>query len=824
MSGKKVAMKVYGMECAACAARIERQLKNTQGVNDAAVNFAVEKVTVDFDPARTGVDKIIDTITDLGYKVPTDRVDLKISGMTCAACAARVERTLGGLEGVLRANVNFAMEKASVEYIPGQVSPAEMKKAVANAGYRAEDGEKKFDGDREKLERERETRRQMRFVILSASLSIPLLAVMFAELLNFHLPALFHNKVFQFALATPVQFVAGFQFYKGSYNSLRHGSANMDVLVAMGTSAAYFYSVATTFFFPGHVYYETGAIIITLIILGKMLEAIAKGRTSEAIKKLMGMQAKTARVIRDGREMDIPVEDVLVGDLVLVRPGEKVPVDGMIREGNSTIDESMLTGESIPVDKRPGDEVIGGTINKHGTFKFEATKVGSDTALAQIIKIVEEAQGSKAPIQRLADVISAYFVPAVVGIALATFLAWYFLADPGNFTRALINFTSVLVIACPCALGLATPTSIMVGTGRGAENGILIKGGEHLEKAHDLNTVILDKTGTITRGEPSLTDVFTVDGNMDERDLLLLVASAERGSEHPLGEAIVKGSKEKDIELTEPKGFEAIPGHGIAAEIGGRAVLIGNRRLMGLKNIDTAGMEAKADELEGEGKTAMLVAVDGRAAGVVAVADTVKATSAEAIRALNQMGIQTIMITGDNRRTAAAIARQVGIPPENVLAEVLPQDKAREVNRLKDQGRVVGMVGDGINDAPALASADVGFAIGTGTDVAMEAADITLIRGDLRGVAASIKLSRATMKNIKQNLFWALIYNTLGIPVAALGFLSPVLAGAAMAFSSVSVVTNALRLKRFDPYRDFRRRERAVLSPGPAPAPARRPE
>ncbi|MFZ5651646.1 MAG: heavy metal translocating P-type ATPase [Bacillota bacterium] len=821
MSGRKISMKVSGMECAACAARIERQLKNTEGVGDAAVNFAVGKVTVDFDPARTGVDKLIETITELGYRVPTERVDLKISGMTCAACASRVERTLGGLEGVLRVNVNFAMERASVEYIPGQISPSDMKRAVADAGYRAGDGEKKFDGDREKLERERETRRQTVLLILSAALSVPLLAMMFAELLNFHLPALLHNKVFQFVLATPVQFVAGFQFYRGAFNSLRHGSANMDVLIAMGTSAAYFYSVATTFFFPGHVYYETGAIIITLIILGRMLEAVAKGRTSEAIKKLMGLQAKTARVIRDGREMDIPVEDVLVGDLVLVRPGEKIPVDGAIREGQSTIDESMLTGESIPVDKRAGDEVIGGTINKHGTLKFEATKVGSDTALAQIIKIVEEAQGSKAPIQRLADVISAYFVPAVVGVSLATFAAWYFLADPGNFTRALINFTAVLVIACPCALGLATPTSIMVGTGRGAENGILIKGGEHLEKAHALNTVILDKTGTITRGEPSLTDVVTA-GQIDESELLRLVASAERGSEHPLGEAIVKSARDRGAVLEEPAGFEAIPGHGIYAEIGGRSVLIGNRRLMSLKNVDMAGMEARADALEGEGKTAMLVAVDGKSAGVVAVADTVKETSAGAIRALNEMGIQTIMITGDNRRTAAAIARQVGIPPENVLAEVLPQDKAREVNRLKEQGRVVGMVGDGINDAPALASADVGFAIGTGADVAMEAADITLIRGDLRGVAASIKLSRATMRNIKQNLFWALIYNTLGIPVAALGFLSPVLAGAAMAFSSVSVVTNALRLKRFDPYRDFRREERAVFRP--AVAPARRPE
>ncbi|MFA7468714.1 MAG: copper-translocating P-type ATPase, partial [Desulfotomaculaceae bacterium] len=592
----------------------------------------------------------------------------------------------------------------------------------------------------------------------------------------------------------------------------------MDVLIAMGTSAAYFYSVATTFFIPGHVYYETGAIIITLIILGRLLESIAKGRTSEAIKKLMGLQARTARVFIEGREMDIPVEEVRVGDLVLVRPGEKVPVDGIIADGFSTIDESMLTGESIPVDKRAGDEVIGGTINKHGSFKFKATKVGADTALSQIIKIVEEAQGSKAPIQRMADVISAYFVPTVVGIAITAFLAWYFIADTGNFSRALINFTAVLVIACPCALGLATPTSIMVGTGRGAENGILIKGGEHLEKAHALKTIVLDKTGTITRGEPALTDVFIAVPDMDQRELLALVAALEKGSEHPLGEAIVKGAREKDIALLDPQGFEAIPGHGVSGQVGDKQLLVGNRRLLTSRNIDISSILDKVEKLEGEGKTAMLVAVNNQAAGVVAVADTVKDTSAEAIRALREMGIETIMITGDNQRTAEAIARQVGIAPQNVLAEVLPQDKAREVSKLKEQGRVVGMVGDGINDAPALATADVGFAIGTGTDVAMEAADITLMRGDLRGVAASIKLSRATMRNIKQNLFWALIYNTLGLPVAALGFLSPVLAGAAMAFSSVSVVTNALRLKHFDPYRDFRGQERTAFDLIPAPA------
>ena len=823
MNVKKITIKVQGMECAACAAKIERQLKKINGVKDAVVNFAVEKVTIQYDREQVGVDNLVATITDLGYRVSTERVDLKISGMTCAACAARIEKTLGGLEGVLRANVNFAMERATVEYNPAQTGLEDLKKAVADAGYEADEGDKRFDVDSEKLERQKETRRQINLLVLSIVLSLPLLAVMFAELFKFYLPALMYNKVLQFALATPVQFIAGYQFYRGAYKALKHGSANMDVLIALGTSAAYFYSVGATFFYRGHVYYETATIIISLIILGRLLESIAKGRTSEAIKKLIGLQAKTARVIRDGQEVDIPIEDVMVGDTVLVRPGEKVPVDGIIRDGFSAVDESMLTGESIPVDKRAGDEVIGGTINKHGVFKFEATKVGADTALAQIIKIVEEAQGSKAPIQRLADIISAYFVPVVVAIAIITFLAWYFIADPGNMARALINFTAVLVIACPCALGLATPTSIMVGTGRGAENGILIKGGEHLEKAHAINTIILDKTGTITRGEPSLTDVFPAMDELGDSELLRLVASAERASEHPLAEAIIKGARAKGFELAEPNSFEAIPGNGIRANIDNQELLVGNRRLMFSSGVRIESLENKAALYEGEGKTAMLVAVNGKAAGVVGVADTVKDTSAEAIRALKKMGIQTIMITGDNRQTAEAIARQVSISPDNVLAEVLPQDKAREVNRLKEQGKVVGMVGDGINDAPALATADVGFAIGTGTDVAMEAADITLMKGDLRGIVASIKLSRATMKNIKQNLFWALIYNSLGIPIAALGFLSPVLAGAAMAFSSVSVVTNSLRLKRFDSYREFR----SIEKPSKRqliPAPARRPK
>lgn len=805
---KKITFKIQGMTCASCAARIEKGLLKLDGVYSATVNFAVEKATVEYDPSKVGPDKFLKIVEDLGYHLAAERVDLKISGMNCAACANRIEKKLGGLSGVFRASVNFALEWATVEYNPAQISVADLQKAVAEIGYKAEAGGKRFDEDREKLERERETRRQALLFIMSAVLSMPLAAVMFGDLLRIHLPAIVMSRVFQFILATPVQFIAGWQFYRGAYQNLRHGSANMDVLVAIGTTAAYLFSVANTFFIPGHVYYETSAIIITLIILGRLLEARAKGRTSEAIKKLMGLQAKTARVVRGGQEVDIPIEDVQVGDVVLVRPGEKIPVDGVIIEGFSTVDESMLTGESLPVDKTVGDEVIGATINKQGSFKFRATKVGAETALAQIIKIVEDAQGSKAPIQRLADVISGYFVPAVVGVAVLTFGIWYFWADPGNLARALINFTAVLVIACPCALGLATPTSIMVGTGRGAENGILIKGGEHLEKAYRLQAVVLDKTGTITKGQPEVTDVIAIGAATDERELLRLVASLERNSEHPLGQAIVQSAKERELKLEDPRDFEAVAGHGVVGVVAGQKLLVGNRKLMEKNNVPLAAFGDRIEKLENEGKTAMLVAIAGQPAGIVAVADTVKENSAEAIAELKRMGIRTMMITGDNRRTAAAIARQVGIEPENVLAEVLPEDKANEVEKLKKQGLVVGMVGDGINDAPALATADLGIAIGTGTDVAMEAADITLMRGDLRGIAAAIKLSRATMRNIKQNLFWALIYNTLGIPIAAFGYLSPVLAGAAMAFSSVSVVTNALRLKRFDPYRDFKRRER----------------
>lgn len=796
---KETNLQISGMTCAACAKRIEKGLSKLDGVESANVNLALERSNVKYNPEKIDFGDIENKIKDLGYDVVNEKSEFDITGMTCAACATRIEKRLNKLDGVVKANVNLALEKATVEYSRAVLSSGEIIKIVENLGYGAhikEDTKDTVDY------RQKEIDKQTGKFIFSAILSFPLLWAMvghFSFTSFIWVPKMFMNPWVQFALATPVQFIIGKQFYVGAYKALKNKSANMDVLVALGTSAAYFYSFYLSLLSIAsmahsvELYYETSSILITLIILGKLFEAKAKGRSSEAIKKLMGLQAKTATIERLGVEQQVPIEEVIVGDILHIKPGEKIPVDGKIVEGTSAIDESMLTGESVPVDKKMGDEVIGATLNKNGFLKVEATKVGRDTALAQIIKVVEEAQGSKAPIQRLADQISGVFVPIVVALAVITFIVWYVWVTPGDFANALEKMIAVLVIACPCALGLATPTSIMAGSGRAAEYGILFKGGEHLEMTHQISTVVLDKTGTVTNGTPVLTDIFT-DQKQTEEEFLSLVGSAEKQSEHPLAQAIVKGIKDKGLSLKDVTEFEAIPGFGIIAKVDGKEVLVGTRKLMNKFNIPVENAYQQMNALEMVGKTAMLAAIDGQYAGLVAVADTIKETSKSAISRLKNMGIEVIMITGDNHQTARAIAAQVGI--ENVIAEVLPEGKADEIKKLQAMDKKVAMVGDGINDAPALAIADIGMAIGTGTDVAMEAADITLIRGDLNSIADSIFMSKKTIGNIKQNLFWALAYNTLGIPVAALGFLAPWLAGAAMAFSSVSVVLNALRLQK----------------------------
>ncbi|CAM3984766.1 MULTISPECIES: heavy metal translocating P-type ATPase [Bacillus cereus group] len=797
---KEANLQISGMTCAACANRIEKGLKKVEGVHDANVNFALEKTKIMYDPQKTNPQQFKQKVESLGYGIVSDKAEFTVSGMTCAACANRVEKRLNKLEGVNGATVNFALESATVDFNPDEINVNEMKSAITKLGYKLEVKSDEQNGSTD--HRLQEIERQKKKFIISFILSFPLLWAMvshFSFTSFIYLPDMLMNPWVQLALATPVQFIIGGQFYVGAYKALRNKSANMDVLVALGTSAAYFYSVYLSIRSIGSsehmtdLYFETSAVLITLIILGKLFEAKAKGRSSEAIKKLMGLQAKTATVVRDGTEIKILIEEVVAGDIVYVKPGEKIPVDGEIVEGKSAIDESMLTGESIPVDKTIGDVVIGSTINKNGFLKVKATKVGRDTALAQIIKVVEEAQGSKAPIQRVADQISGIFVPVVVVIAIITFAVWMLFVTPGDFGGALEKMIAVLVIACPCALGLATPTSIMAGSGRSAEYGILFKGGEHLEATHRLDTVILDKTGTVTNGKPVLTDVI-VAGGFHEEEILRLVGAAEKNSEHPLAEAIVEGIKEKKIDIPSSETFEAIPGFGIESVVEGKQLLIGTRRLMKKFDIDIEEVSKSMEALEREGKTAMLIAINKEYAGIVAVADTVKDTSKAAIARLKKMGLDVVMITGDNTQTAQAIAKQVGI--DHVIAEVLPEGKAEEVKKLQAQGKRVAMVGDGINDAPALATADIGMAIGTGTDVAMEAADITLIRGDLNSIADAIFMSKMTIRNIKQNLFWALAYNGLGIPIAAFGFLAPWVAGAAMAFSSVSVVLNALRLQR----------------------------
>lgn len=789
-------MKIKGMNCAACAARIEKGLNRLPGVSRAVVNLAAESAVVEYDPEKVEIGTVINQIEQLGYSVPAEKSRLKIEGMSCAACASRVEKALSRLEGVEQASVNLATETALVLYKPGLVSVRDMIETVNRTGYRASEI-KDFtaaDIDEDSLEFKR--RRTM--LIFSAVLSAPFALMMLLDMLGY--PGLHRLMSWQvqLILAAPVQFVAGYVFYRGAFASLRSGTANMDVLVALGTSTAFFYSLAAALWIPGaHLYFEVSALLITLILLGKYLEAISKSRTTEAVKKLMNLQPPTARVVRGGRETDIPVGEVQVGDLIIVRPGERIPVDGIVVEGSSAVDESMLTGESIPVDKQPGDIVTGATVNKFGVLKMTASRVGEDMVLAQIVRAVQEAQGSKAPIQRVADTVAGYFVPAVLAVALITWAVWYLIADPGNLARALINATAVLVIACPCAMGLATPTSIAVATGRGAENGILIRGGEVLERMHRLDTVVLDKTGTITWGKPRLTDVaIALGAPVSEKSLLLMAARVEKMSEHPVARAVVEGVNKRlsDPVLKDPEEFEAFPGQGVKAVAGGKKIVIGTPRFLQSQGIDTRPLHTTVEALETAGKTTMMMAIDKIPSAVLAVADTVRPGAKQAVKELQAMGISVCMVTGDNWRTANAIGAQVGI--ENILAEASPEHKAEHIRELKRKGQVVAMVGDGINDAPALAAADVGIAMGTGTDIAMETADIVLMQGDLRTVAAAIRLSQATMHNIKQNLGWAFIYNIIGIPLAALGLLNPIIAGAAMALSSVSVVTNALRLKK----------------------------
>ncbi len=791
MANTTLTLDIIGMTCAACSNRIEKKLNRMNHVQ-AKVNLTTEKATIDYESDDYHLEDFVEQIQSLGYDVAVEQVELNINGMTCAACSNRIEKVLNQTQGVQQATVNLTTEQAHIKYYPSATNTEALIKRIQNIGY---DAETKTSSKAQSNRKKQELKHKRNKLIISAILSLPLLLVMVVHISPISIPSILVNPWVQLILSTPVQFIIGWQFYVGAYKNLRNGSANMDVLVAVGTSAAYFYSIYEMMMWlthqthHPHLYFETSAILITLILLGKYLEARSKSQTTNALSELLNLQAKEARVIKENKEIMLPLDKVKVGDTLLIKPGEKIPVDGKVTKGDTSIDESMLTGESIPVEKSSGDSVIGSTMNKNGSIMIEATQVGGDTALSHIIKVVEDAQSSKAPIQRLADIISGYFVPIVVSIAVITFIIWIIFVHPGQFEPALVSAISVLVIACPCALGLATPTSIMVGTGRAAENGILFKGGQFVERTHYVDTIVLDKTGTITNGQPVVTDY------VGDNDTLQLLASAENASEHPLADAIVTYAKNKGLNLLDNDTFKSVPGHGIKATIHQQQILVGNRKLMNDYNISISNkLNEQLNHYEYLGQTAMMIAVDNQINGIIAVADTVKNDAKQAIKELRNMNIDVVMLTGDNNRTAQTIAKQVGI--EHVIAEVLPEEKAHQISLLQDKGKQVAMVGDGINDAPALVKADIGMAIGTGAEVAIEAADITILGGDLLLVPKAIKASKATIKNIRQNLFWAFGYNVAGIPIAACGLLAPWIAGAAMALSSVSVVTNALRLKK----------------------------
>ena len=817
MSNQRV-YNIEGMTCASCAQTVEKVVSKVPSVEEASVNLATEKLTVSFDENSANEEAVIKAVDDAGYQVvmPGEHMQYDIVGMTCASCSQTIEKVINKLDGVQSASVNLATEKMVVDFNPSELSSNDIMEAVKNSGYSAKESlSQEAQADLDKEKKEKHIKKMWSRFWQSAVLTVPLLYIAMGEMVGLPIPEMIHPMVYperfallQLALTIPV-LIIGRPFFIVGFRALFKGHPNMDSLVALGTSAAALYSLYGTIMvllgdhhFAMNLYYESAAVILTLITLGKYFEAVSKGKTSEAIKKLMGLAPKTAIVIRDGIETEISVDDVVLGDVIVVKPGDKIPVDGVIVSGTSAVDESMLTGESIPIEKKAGDKVIGASINKNGSFQFEATKVGKDTTLSQIIKLVEDAQGSKAPIAQLADKVSGVFVPIVIVLAILSGVVWYFLGQE-SWVFALTITISVLVIACPCALGLATPTAIMVGTGKGAENGVLIKSGDALETTHKIETIVFDKTGTITEGKPVVTDIL-VTGSLSKDDFLLLAASAEKGSEHPLGEAIVLAAEEQGMTFKEIDHFVAIPGHGIEVEIEKETFILGNKKLMLEKQIDLLDFEEESNRLAKEGKTPMYIANSHELLGIIAVADIIKESSVKAIEKLHRMGLEVAMLTGDNKRTAEAIAKQVGI--DRVLSEVLPEDKANEVKKLQQEGKKVAMVGDGINDAPALAQADIGIAIGSGTDVAIESADIVLMRSNLMDVPTAIELSHATIKNIKENLFWAFLYNTLGIPVA-MGLLylfggpllNPMIAGAAMSFSSVSVLLNALRLKRFKP-------------------------